>query len=122
MNHDYTHCSDYDDTCPNECFRAQLAKDLKPGMIVSFASLKDTDECMRGKCCNTCERKKDIERWDYSGKGCKHTKLEGFACLAFAFEGDIVLMVGVDPEKGMCECYMPKTGGNNGNKLLRRKE
>ena len=120
MNHDYTHCLDYNDDCPDECFRAQLAKDLKPGMIVSFASFKDTDECLR--CCKTCERMKEIEKLDYSGKGCKHTKLKGFVCLALLFEGCAYWMVGLDPEKGMCECYMPKKGRNNGNKLLRRKE
>ena len=46
MNHDYTHCMDYSEDCPEHCFRAQLAKDLKPGMVVSFSHLINTDECL----------------------------------------------------------------------------
>ena len=49
MNHDYAHCADFTEDCSKECFRAQLAKDLKPGMIVSFMSLKDTEECKRSQ-------------------------------------------------------------------------
>lgn len=29
MSHDYTHCLDFTDDCPSECFRAQLARDLE---------------------------------------------------------------------------------------------
>lgn len=53
MNHDATHCSDFTEECPMECFRAQLARDLSKealwfahlGVIVSFAHLKGTKEC-----------------------------------------------------------------------------
>lgn len=46
MNHDYTHCSDYCKRCPDSCFRAQLAKDLKNYPYpVSMASLKHTSYC-----------------------------------------------------------------------------
>ena len=47
MNHDNCHCFDCDDSCPNECYRAQLTRDLKPGMIVTFAHLRETEECPR---------------------------------------------------------------------------
>lgn len=45
MNHDYAHCADMTDECPKSCFRAQLTRDLKAGMIVSFMSMKNTDMC-----------------------------------------------------------------------------
>ena len=53
MNHDYTHCIDYDaDICPVECFRAELARDLIHTAYVKellpFASLKGTEKCLRG--------------------------------------------------------------------------
>ena len=29
MNHDYVHCLDYTEDCPEECFRAMLVRDLQ---------------------------------------------------------------------------------------------
>lgn len=45
MNHDYAHCADFTEKCPKSCFRAQLVRDLKAGVPVSFMHLKDTSEC-----------------------------------------------------------------------------
>lgn len=47
MNHDYAHCFDCTIDCPQDCFRAQLVRDLKrfPSLPVSWASLKGTDCC-----------------------------------------------------------------------------
>lgn len=47
MNHDYTHCGDYNpDKCPKDCFRAQLAEDLKNyNWPVSMARLENTIYC-----------------------------------------------------------------------------
>lgn len=46
MNHDYTHCADYNSQCPKSCFRAQLAEDLhRYWGPVSMANLKYTDYC-----------------------------------------------------------------------------
>lgn len=57
MNHDYTHCIDYNPDCPNECFRARLERDLnnilflkyylkdKTLSYISYAHLSNTDEC-----------------------------------------------------------------------------
>lgn len=47
MNHDYTHCADYCDDCPKNCFRGQLVRDLDgvPISQVSWAFLKNTEEC-----------------------------------------------------------------------------
>ena len=28
MNHDYTYCLDYQDNCPQDCFRAELTAEL----------------------------------------------------------------------------------------------
>ena len=48
MNHDYAHCADYRDDCPEECFRAQLTRDLKGhAYIATFASFYGTEECLR---------------------------------------------------------------------------
>lgn len=49
MNHDATHCFDYDpDKCPKDCYRAQLTEDLRKIRYpypVSYAMLKHTDMC-----------------------------------------------------------------------------
>ena len=48
MNHDYAHCMDYTGDCPQECFRAQLVRDLRknPTMNwISWSSFKDTEQC-----------------------------------------------------------------------------
>lgn len=54
MNHDYAHCIDYTEKCPNKCFRAQLVRDLEQWdkelpegkhHIVSWMHLKGTMEC-----------------------------------------------------------------------------
>lgn len=57
MNHDYAHCIDCTDDCPEDCFRAQLVRDLDrygeilfPGHAVypvSWMHLKGTEECMK---------------------------------------------------------------------------
>ena len=57
------------------------------------------------ECCSTCNKYMKLEKSDYSGKGCKHSDYDGFACLAFADEGIVVHMVGVNPDKGMCELH-----------------
>ena len=58
--------------------------------------------------CKDCKKRFDIIKFDYSKIGCEHTKLEGFACTAFGIEGQIIWMTGLDENKAMCECYMPK--------------
>lgn len=48
MNHDYSHCADYNKNCPRSCFRGALVKDLNNHPMlknISFMSFKDTDEC-----------------------------------------------------------------------------
>lgn len=48
MNHDYSHCLDYNKDCPRECFRGQLVRDLNRHPMlknISFVSFKGTDEC-----------------------------------------------------------------------------
>ena len=60
------------------------------------------------ECCSTCEFKCTLEKFDYSGKGCKHSIQEGFACDCFINEDRVVVwMVGNNPENGLCECYSP---------------
>lgn len=51
MNHDYTHCLDYNETCPKTCFRAELAEDIEKrkdefvGIPLSYSHLKGTFLC-----------------------------------------------------------------------------
>ena len=48
MNHDAAHCSDYKNSCPKSCYRAQLTEELRqiayplPTVWVHF---KGTKEC-----------------------------------------------------------------------------
>lgn len=60
------------------------------------------------ECCNTCERKMDLVKYDYSHGGCIHTDYDGFACLVYPDEHVVVHMVGVNPEIGICEMYLPR--------------
>lgn len=59
------------------------------------------------ECCATCANCFEIEKLDYS-HGCKHTAMEGFACLAFRDEGLVCWMVNTDRVNGMCEGYVEK--------------
>lgn len=50
MNHDYAHCLDFKESCPNNCFRAQLTRDLKTrtdllGLPFTWMHFKETKEC-----------------------------------------------------------------------------
>ena len=50
MNHDYSHCLDFNDSCPKKCFRAELVRDLRSrkdmvGVPISWTHYKGTDEC-----------------------------------------------------------------------------
>ena len=54
MNHDYVHCLDYTEDCPEECFRAMLVRDLQkinPVKLITvhlvWGFLKGTDECKK---------------------------------------------------------------------------
>ena len=55
--------------------------------------------------CSNCRYCLRLTKYDYSGRGCEHTEMDGFACLAFASEGDAIWMVGLNPEKELCECW-----------------
>lgn len=51
MNHDATHCDDYQvNKCPKKCYRAQLTQDLRERhdlffAPISWANFKGTNEC-----------------------------------------------------------------------------
>ena len=60
------------------------------------------------ECCATCKKRLNLTKFDYSKGGCEHTKLDGYVCLAFAYEGEAVWMVGEDENIGLCECYQEK--------------
>lgn len=48
MNHDATHCVNYCDKCPKNCYRAQLTEELRHinyTLPVSWALFKNTKYC-----------------------------------------------------------------------------
>ena len=52
MNHDYAHCLDFSNSCPKDCFRAQLTRDLKRridlgGIPLTWMRFKGTEECKK---------------------------------------------------------------------------
>lgn len=57
--------------------------------------------------CRTCARRLDLEKLDYT-VGCKHEQMEGFICLACAFEGVAYWMTNVSDEDSYCEEYVEK--------------
>lgn len=86
-------------------------KYIKPGEPVGISIPYYDDKrnyTMVRECCNTCKLKKKLVKFDYSQGGCIHTDYDGYACLALAFEDEVVHMVGHNPEFGMCEMYSPR--------------
>ncbi len=57
------------------------------------------------ECCANCKHKMKLVKYDYSKGGCTHTDYDGFACLAFASEGQVTHMVGADTSVDACEMY-----------------
>ena len=57
------------------------------------------------ECCATCANRYDLERLDYSKGGCKHEKMDGYICMAFADEGQAMWIIGTYPLEEICECY-----------------
>lgn len=59
----------------------------------------------REECCANCAKHYKLEKLDYSQGGCKHSEQNGFICAAFADEGVMSWMIGLDEENEMCEEY-----------------
>lgn len=72
-------------------------------ILVAEEMANDTEQ----ECCNTCKRQAKLEQLDYSTVGCKHTMMDGFACMAFVDEGVVNWMVGNNGE-GQCEEYISR--------------
>ena len=66
------------------------------------------------KCCKNCKLCLELHKWDYSLIGKSEWKFtyDGFACMAFASEGEAIHMVGIDINEGMCEMFSPKYDEN----------
>lgn len=50
MNHDYAHCKDFQPDCPQDCFRAQLVRDLQESNYpypTAWMKFAETEECKR---------------------------------------------------------------------------
>jgi hypothetical protein len=65
------------------------------------------------ECCINCKLCFPLVKFDYSQGGCKHSDMDGYVCMAFALaeQGEppvAIWMVGCDPSRDMCECYIPK--------------
>lgn len=63
-------------------------------------------------CCQNCKLHFPLVKFDYSKGGCEHSDMEGFVCMAFAApemgEPPVAIwMTGNDPEREMCECFVP---------------
>ena len=62
------------------------------------------------ECCNNCKRKLKGVKTDFSKLDTNElmdAPMEGFICLALAYEGVAHWMVNLDEEKGFCEMYAP---------------
>ena len=57
-------------------------------------------------CCANCKKNYPLEKRNYYGKGCTHTKMDGHVCMAF--HGKAIWMVGDDPDSWGCEVYESK--------------
>ena len=61
MNHDATHCADYNrKLCPKKCYRAELTEELKHIhylLPISYAHFKGTEECPKMKARTRNEQK-----------------------------------------------------------------
>lgn len=57
--------------------------------------------------CRNCANRYDLVQFDYTKGGCKHTKMDGFICMAFADERKAIWMVGADYG---CECFIKYRG------------
>ena len=65
------------------------------------------------ECCQTCKLRYEAHQTDFRKLGTdEHIDSiidDAFICMAFAYEGIANLMVGTDPNLGLCEVYTPKT-------------
>lgn len=64
-------------------------------------------------CCKNCRLRFPLVKFDYSGKGCEHTDMDGYICMAFATQESgeppvAIWMVGNDENMDMCECFQQK--------------
>ena len=60
------------------------------------------------ECCKTCEYRLDGVKSDHTLLGSAidiDSDMDGFICLALAYEGVVYWMLGVDEDKDMCEMY-----------------
>ena len=64
------------------------------------------------ECCETCRFKYDLVKFDYTSRGCDHSKQPGFVCMIFGDGGDAIWMYGTSADKpgAICEGYEPKEG------------
>lgn len=58
--------------------------------------------------CLNCRYRLKLKKYDYRKHGCKHTDMDGFICLAFAYQGVANWMVGLDNDNSRCEAWFSK--------------
>ena len=79
-------------------------------MMTKMAGMTITAMTFEVGCCATCKRYAPIIKYDYSKGGCKHTEMDGYACLLDLSQyttdkPKVIWMVGSDASREMCECY-----------------
>lgn len=62
-------------------------------------------------CCKNCGRRLSGIKTDYTklGKEDIDSPMDGFICLALAYEGVAHWMLGTDEDNGMCEMYKERS-------------
>ena len=64
------------------------------------------------ECCANCVLMYEAHKTDYNKLGTDEdidSKIDGYICMAFAFERVANLMIGSDPNTGMCEMYTERS-------------
>lgn len=96
MNHDYEHCIDFNDSCPESCFRAQLVRDLEqnypPSMEVSWMSFGDSPDCQRNRLANSSP-KLENENGDTISRQIAIDAILSVGHIAELSDGDAVIRV-----------------------------
>ena len=64
------------------------------------------------QCCSNCACKFTPVKLDYSKRKGKTSNMKGYICVEPGFNGTAIWIVGVDPDSGHCDCYIPKEENN----------
>ena len=95
------HCKEHD----KMCFFADIDGFCKAPLRCPEKGRRECESCA------SCRHSHKIVMYDYSGTGCEHIQLNGYACTAFApyldGEDEVIWMFKGTMVRG-CECYEPR--------------